>query len=438
MRLLIGFDDHDSPAGGCTTHFTTLFIKSVLTGELRAKIVGLPKLVRLNPAIPWKTRGNAATAIELEHEDPREVFEHVESLTEEYDKEISKGTKHGRKPGAVIIEKRSEYINLLNRVYKKALTDVITFDIAEKVLRRINALYLKTRGSIGSLAALGFLPEEGFTYELLIYRRLDKERPRNIDFIRELEESYFPKIFYNYDFQKRSVIAEPRGNDPVLLGIRGVEMKTLIERVYPIIREKLKDYMTESMLFVTNQHTGAHILNNEIKIYRSIITKGEVINKNILQGGDVKIMLNVDGIGSVTVFVFRETGILAKVTQMLEKGDFISVEGVIKPSTTFGYIIEADAIEIVSLNSVRLTNPKCPKCGGSTESLGNMKGFRCKKCGFRFVGSKVALERERHLTLGKVISSRPRHLTAFPYVSLPKGTNEGDFTDLLSRLVMAL
>ena len=436
MRLLVGLDDHDSPVGGCTTHFTTLFIKSVLTGELRAKILGLPRLVRLNPVIPWKTRGNAATVVEIEHEDPKEVFDFLVNLTETYDREVSRGLSLGRRPGAVVIEDRAENLNYLRWVYKKALTDVVAPDVAEKVVVRLNGLYMKSRGSIGSLAALGFSPEEGFTYELIFYRDLSKGRPENVEFVKRLEESYFPRIFYNYDFQKKEVIAEPRGNDPVLIGIRGVDHAVLLEKVRSEVLSELRDYVKGAMLFVTNQHTGAHVREKStVRPYRTLVLRGTVESKEILSGGDVRLSVISDEGGLVTVFVFRETGILAKVAQKLESGDVIRIEGAVKPSSSFGSIVEAEAIEVLSLNSARLVNPPCPLCGGPTESLGRGKGLRCKKCGYRFGSTKIPVEIKRDLSLGKVVSSRPRHLTELPYVKVPRVLPDLDLYTVLTTLL---
>src|SRR2546425_11944426 len=44
----------------CTTFLATEIIRE-LTGDY--DLIGYPRLVRLNPNIPWKTRGNGAIAI---------------------------------------------------------------------------------------------------------------------------------------------------------------------------------------------------------------------------------------------------------------------------------------------------------------------------------------------------------------------------------------
>ena len=61
--MIIGLDDTDSKESMCTT-----YLAAVLIGKLKSygTIEGYPWLVRLNPNIKYKTRGNAAIAIKLE------------------------------------------------------------------------------------------------------------------------------------------------------------------------------------------------------------------------------------------------------------------------------------------------------------------------------------------------------------------------------------
>ena len=57
--LHIGIDDTDSLDGGCTTWLITEIIAELQELDL----IGPPRLVRLNPNVPWKTRGNGALAL---------------------------------------------------------------------------------------------------------------------------------------------------------------------------------------------------------------------------------------------------------------------------------------------------------------------------------------------------------------------------------------
>ena len=56
--LHIGIDDTDSVNEGCTTWLATEITKELSDFDL----IGSPRLVRLNPNVPWKTRGNGAVS----------------------------------------------------------------------------------------------------------------------------------------------------------------------------------------------------------------------------------------------------------------------------------------------------------------------------------------------------------------------------------------
>src|SRR5438128_8584474 len=62
MVLWIGVDDTDSLRGMCTTFLATELVRE-LTQEY--DLIGYPRLVRLNPNIPWKTRGNGAICLRV-------------------------------------------------------------------------------------------------------------------------------------------------------------------------------------------------------------------------------------------------------------------------------------------------------------------------------------------------------------------------------------
>jgi len=60
-ELHIGIDDTDSEKGGCTTYTATVLFQELSSRGFKPS--DFPWLVRLNPNIPWKTRGNGALAV---------------------------------------------------------------------------------------------------------------------------------------------------------------------------------------------------------------------------------------------------------------------------------------------------------------------------------------------------------------------------------------
>jgi tRNA(Ile2) C34 agmatinyltransferase TiaS len=58
--LHVGIDDTDSLDGGCTTWVAWRVIEEL---QPDFDLIGPPRLVRLNPDVLWKTRGNGAVAL---------------------------------------------------------------------------------------------------------------------------------------------------------------------------------------------------------------------------------------------------------------------------------------------------------------------------------------------------------------------------------------
>ena len=160
--MFIGIDDTDSERGLCTT-----YLAAVLMERLRplGEIVGLPKLIRLNPCARYKTRGNAAIAIELESDRPEEVRD----VALETVQELSDFSGMNTNPGLVIAPRRTPQMTAF---YQRAVTEILEIKDAKKLLDEEGIWYRgfkKGRGLIGALAAIGaVLPD--FTYELIAYR----------------------------------------------------------------------------------------------------------------------------------------------------------------------------------------------------------------------------------------------------------------------------
>ncbi|KUO84309.1 MAG: hypothetical protein AT709_05015 [Caldivirga sp. MG_3] len=59
MSLLVwvGIDDTDTYDKGCTTYVMYNMLKEFIKTRSEERVVGYPRLIRLNPNIPFKTRG---------------------------------------------------------------------------------------------------------------------------------------------------------------------------------------------------------------------------------------------------------------------------------------------------------------------------------------------------------------------------------------------
>ena len=61
--LHVGFDDTDSPKGMCTTFLAYKIVEYLQKQD--SEFLDYPRLIRFNPNIPWKTRGNGAVSLKI-------------------------------------------------------------------------------------------------------------------------------------------------------------------------------------------------------------------------------------------------------------------------------------------------------------------------------------------------------------------------------------
>jgi tRNA(Ile2)-agmatinylcytidine synthase len=167
VLLHIGFDDTDSPSGGCTTYIAARLI-DVLSG-LGARFVDYPNLLRLNPNVPWKTRGNGAVCLRVEIDNSREedTRKYVLKLVESYADFDCDNTN----PGVVFLA--GEVPSGLTEFSETVVTTVVSLDDALALAEEHGASaigFKNMRGIIGGLAAVGGLQRGDHTYEFLGYR----------------------------------------------------------------------------------------------------------------------------------------------------------------------------------------------------------------------------------------------------------------------------
>ncbi|MEM3174403.1 MAG: tRNA(Ile2) 2-agmatinylcytidine synthetase, partial [Candidatus Bathyarchaeia archaeon] len=99
MKLHIGFDDTDSPRGGCTTFVAALMIERFCS--MGVQFADYPNLIRLNPNVPWKTRGNGALCLRIICEDS--LYEDVKEEAIKVIEENSDLSYRGTDPGIVFL-----------------------------------------------------------------------------------------------------------------------------------------------------------------------------------------------------------------------------------------------------------------------------------------------------------------------------------------------
>ena len=414
LTVHIGLDDTDSLSGGCTTYLAAKIIEKIT--KLGAKFDDFPYLVRLNPNIPYRTRGNAA--ISLHFHISETLFDKAkEIILQVFDEEVRIEDKNTN-PGLVIYT--GEITDELKSFYFYALRDVVPLEKAIKLVKKLNLFtHVKKKGLgiIGALAAIGADMSYDFTFEFLAYRFSSfYNTPRRVseDSVILADKLSDPLTFNNYDYRKKRILITPHGPDPVLLGIRG-ETPNAVYFTFKLINSL--EPIERWIIYKTNQGTDMHLLPRKIKDlkpYIPAILIGTVSSKpNITRGGHTFFKIR-DETGEIFCAAYAPSEPLNKITAKLTPGDKVELFGdALLKGNTLTFNLEK--IRILYLQSqYLLKNPPCPVCGKTLTSAGKGKGFKCKKCGYTTKKiTKMKIEKKREIACGiyEPNPSAHRHLT---------------------------
>ena len=423
--LHIGIDDTDSPKGMCTTFLGYEIVKFLEKQEIQ--FMDFPYLIRFNPNIPWKTRGNGAVRLTIRTKYPKKIKNKIIQFVENYS-----DTKNGANPGLVFFQNKDIPLTF-QKFSKLALLKLIGRNEAKQFVseNNIESFYLGNgQGLVGAISAVGYEFSD-HTFELLSYRKksqFGKKRHIDLNSIKEMQ-STIPETFSSYDNDNKRVLITPHGPDPVFYGIRGETAKSVV-KASTIVNadEKLDGYM----VFKSNQGTGDHLKNelqvNDLKPYTSGFLVGIVCNKPVIQtGGHIFFSLQVGG-RKIRCAVYKPTKI-TQVASALIVGDKIKIGGgVRKASRNYGRVINVEFLDVLQLAKHNVSvNPTCRKCNKRMKSKGRKQGFQCVKCGNKSI-SKTTLEVPRKIQCKIYIPSvsAHRHLTR-PYQRIKKRNRKRQF-----------
>ncbi len=404
MFVHVALDDADSHYGGCTTYVTYRVVKDLLRRGF--SLAGLPALVRLNPYVPFKTRGNAATRFTLVVEDESrvcDVVDHVVSLVCEYSEHRGKAS-----PGVAVLVARSlEVPEVLRWLYLKAVRDVVTLDVVSEVCGVVGVKLFGGKGRVGAAAALGASFDDA-TYELLVYSDPSKKRNVRLDlsYVELLDWLTHPLTFANVDLEDEKILISPAGPDPVLVGVRGdspIHVVLFVSSLLPYIGDVVEGWL----LYKTNQATELHVDHLPPRSYTYMPSRdvGLVRSVERTRVRHVRAVTNKD-----KLFVYRHLG---KIAAVLEDSIGLVVEwwGGRKLDSD-GYYTYVEGLRVLSSRLVEVRNPRCPKCGARLESCGRGR-LRCRRCGYMLEKPvrelhAVKLRMRKLLSLPKL--SEHRHL----------------------------
>ena len=427
--MRVGIDDTDSPRGGCTTWVLTELARVARDHHL--DLIGEPRLVRLNPNIPWKTRGNAALSLRVGRGAGRPA------VVGEIDGRPVLAYPHGREAGqarteaflqdawrAVLATARHErgtdpaFVAIPGRLpaslYWGAVREVVSVRDTERVLRQFGATVKVRsghRGLVGAAASIAWPARRG-TWELIAYRRPDRigtAREVDRESVLAAQRSH-PDLFLCHDPTTRRLLVAPHTDCPILFGLRGTTRSAPLSARRSVRSEPVDRWM----LFRTNQATGDHLVPRaaaELGAYRAAIISGRVDGPvQVLPGGHVRFDLRDRAGDRLTCIAFEPTKTLPDVARALAPGDRLRVWGSRGPSGA----VQLEGMEVLGLaGRGRWKAPACPRCRRRTRSLGTARGWRCDRCRLRFPPETAGWREERRplaLAVYHPTPSARRHL----------------------------
>ena len=390
---LLAFDDTDSPDGMCTTYLATLVLEELADFDL----IGLPRLVRLNPNIPWKTRGNAAICLPMgrgigrgevcgslngsairyfprgRQVDPTELLSRASRVLEK----VARPERYKTNPGIVGSNSRPP-----PSLYWRAVRGLVSLKEVEKILERSGAVWKKYksgRGVIGASAAMSWRPRDR-TWEVIAYRApsrwgtLRKVDPKSV--IRM--DKHTKMTFNNYDYENDHVAITPGSPCPILFGIRGDSPAELL-KAREMIRGEEQDRW---LMFLTNQATEDHIMERSVTSLRKWESARVRVHVSAppktIPGGHVIVRVS-DGTEIDAAF-YEPSKQFRSVARALLPGDQVTLLGSVR-DTPRSLNVEKMAVRNLVEDVRKVRNPVCSKCGKSMGSIGAGQGFRCKICG---------------------------------------------------------
>jgi len=406
---VVAVDDTDSRERGMCTTYLAARIATRLREHGGQDAVERALLVRLNPAIEHKTRGNAALAIHTSVDPGRSL---ASARAELGAAETDDPNTH---PGLVVAAgDPGDVPRSVVRFTREAVRD--RHDLAD-ALDLIDAHGYRAEGwktgwgRIGALAAVGaWAALEDWTYEHIAYR--DPRRwgtPREVD-----RESLFaaadrgyPAVWDTVDRTEGDPVCVPHTPGPVLYGVRGNDPEAVTSVAADIASEPVE----RSQLFVTNQGTDTHLRDGrlgDLRDGRSYRVTGTVSGApETREGGHVFVTIAEQG-GSTTdddedatdtgatlrCAAFEPTKRFRDRVRALRVGDRVTVCGEVSAGT-----LKLEKFAVRDLRGTERVTPSCPDCGRSMESAGAGQGYRCRDCGTASEG-KTTRELERDLGVG--------------------------------------
>ena len=373
---VIGLDDTDSREGGmCTTYLATLVADAVAEagGTVFDRL-----LVRLNPAVKHKTRGNAALALHTDVDVDTAVAvarDCLDALAVVDDPRTSPGLVVAPEDPTDVPSRVADFTREALRGHH-SIADAVT--LADDVGYHHEGRK-EGRGRIGALAAVGAdAAFDNWTYEQISYREFDRcgtSRDVDYDSVFAAAAAGYPDVWDTVDRVEGQAVCVPHAPGPILYGIRGDDPAAVRDVAARIDGERVD----RTALFRTNQGTDAHLQTSVDNLVDGAAYRldGTVVSPpETREGGHVFVRLERDGGQSLPCVAFEPTKRFRDRVRSLRVGDRLTVCGELADGT-----LKLEKFAVRELVRTELATPDCPDCGRSMKSAGRNQGYRCRDCG---------------------------------------------------------
>ncbi|SNR36063.1 tRNA(Ile)(2)-agmatinylcytidine synthase [Halorubrum vacuolatum] len=433
---IVAIDDTDSRVDGmCTTYVATRLAERLVAAGAS---VDRRLLIRLNPAVKYKTRGNAAVALHAADISPLAALD----LARDTVRTFAVVDDDRTSPGVVVADldvppdlalppgDGTTIPEPIASFTRRALRERLTIDEAVALADTYGFLHAAVggtdhpgRGRIGALAAVGAPAAfDDWTVEHISYRELDRcGTPREVDAdsVFAAAADGYPVVWDTVDRGTGEVVCVPNAPGPILHGIRGDDAMAC-RSVAEAIRSEPVDRTTT---FLTNQGTDVHLEGGAIGDLRdgaSYRVDGVIAAPpETKRGGHVHVALvdpetatspptaattpvdpavpavpaasadpaapTTTAARELTCVAFKPTGRFRDHVRALRAGDRVTVCGECErrpmgdpPATRETLKLEKFAVR--RLVRTEPSTPTCPECDRRMSSAGRDQGYRCRDC----------------------------------------------------------
>ena len=373
MTTVVAIDDTDSRDGMCTTYLAALVADELASEGGVERLL----LVRLNPAVAAKTRGNAACAVhaDVPTDEARRVASALVDRHAATDERTSPGLVVASGDPADVPRGVRQFARVAVRDHLSLSDALATAEAAGYV----HEGWSGGRGRIGALAAVGaWAAFDEWTHERLVYRpreRWGTERGVETESVFAAAADAYPAAWDTVDREADEAVCVPATPGPVLFGIRGDEAH-VVEGVADRVAHEAAE---RAATFHTNQGTDAHLREAALaaveagRSYRVDATVATAPETRA--GGHVHLTLR-DGDAMLPAVAFEPTKRFRDRVRALRAGDRVTACGEVG-----GGSLKLEKVAVRDLNRTELVTPTCPDCGRSMSSAGANAGYRCRDCG---------------------------------------------------------